>query len=175
IRYDAQLWMFMAAGFRLQFSQVACNHLRNELLEARLVRPAEFLTSLHGIADQQFDFSGAEVPWVDTDQGVARLRINPLLVQPFSPPDDATANDPESPLYEFPHSVRFARRENIVVGLVLLQHEPHAFDIVAGVPPIALRIEVPDEQRSGQPQLNGRNRSTHLPRNERFTAKGAFV
>ena len=49
-------------------------------------------------------------------------------------------------LDEFPHRMRFAGRQDIIVGLVLLKDAPHSFDIVAGVAPIALGIEVAEVQ-----------------------------
>ena len=42
--------------------------------------------------------------------------------------------------------VRLAGRDHVVVGLVLLQHQPHRADVVAGEAPVALRVEVAEAQ-----------------------------
>ena len=39
----------------------------------------------------------------------------------------------------------FAGGEDVIVGLRLLQNPPHALDIVAGVAPIALGVEVAEK------------------------------
>src|ERR1041384_6279876 len=43
------------------------------------------------------------------------------------------------------HRVRFTRRDNVVVGLVLLQHYPHRLDVLGCVAPVAFRIEIAEE------------------------------
>src|ERR1700693_6166502 len=98
MRYDAQLWIFMVAGFQLQFPEITFNHFRDEFFEARLMRPAEFRPCLHRITGQQLDFGGTEVSWVDKDQGLTCLCVHPLLVDPGSLPDDAPSNDCEGHL-----------------------------------------------------------------------------
>ena len=43
---------------------------------------------------------------------------------------------------EFFHRVGLVGGADIVVGLVLLEHKPHGFDILWGVAPVALGVEV---------------------------------
>jgi len=38
--------------------------------------------------------------------------------------------------------VRLAAGDHVVVGLVLLEHQPHRLDVVLGVAPVAGRVEV---------------------------------
>ena len=45
-----------------------------------------------------------------------------------------------------PDSGRLSGADDKVVGLLLLQHEPHAVHIVAGVAPVALRIHISQQQ-----------------------------
>ena len=40
----------------------------------------------------------------------------------------------------------FAGGDDVIVGLVLLQHQPHRLDVVAGEAPVALGVEVAEEQ-----------------------------
>ena len=57
--------------------------------------------------------------------------IAPHVVAPFEPDVD------EGPLDEVLHRVTFSRRDDVVVRLGLLKHQPHRSDVVAGVPPVA--------------------------------------
>ncbi len=50
--------------------------------------------------------------------------------------------------------MRLAGRQHIVVGLVLLNDKPHAFDVVPGVAPVALGIQVAEKQLVLQPVLD---------------------
>ena len=43
---------------------------------------------------------------------------------------------------EIAHAGRLPGGDDVVVGLLLLPHQPHGLDIVAGKTPIALRFEV---------------------------------
>ena len=38
----------------------------------------------------------------------------------------------------------FACRHNEIFGSVLLKHQPHGFDIVAGKAPVAFRVKIPE-------------------------------
>src|SRR5580693_4664766 len=48
----------------------------------------------------------------------------------------------EGELDQTAHAVRLPGRYDVVVGVLLLQHQPHRLDIVAGKAPIALRFEI---------------------------------
>ena len=45
-------------------------------------------------------------------------------------------------LDKFPHSVALARGQDEVVGGVVLEHHPHASDIVARMAPVTLSIQI---------------------------------
>ena len=77
------------------------------------------------IADQVFHFGRAQ-----------ELRIDPDMVAGIE------ANMIEGDADELTDRVRLASRDHIVVGLVLLQHQPHGFDVVLGIAPVALGVEV---------------------------------
>ncbi len=49
---------------------------------------------------------------------------------------------PKATSHELAHRVRLAGGDDVVVRLVLLEHQPHRLDVVAGVAPVALRVEV---------------------------------
>ena len=52
----------------------------------------------------------------------------------------------EGQVDEFAHGVALAGGDHVVVGLGLLEHQPHGFHVFAGVAPIALGLEVPQAQ-----------------------------
>jgi hypothetical protein len=52
------------------------------------------------------------------------------------------ACDGESRFTEFLDGVTFTRSDYVVAGLLLLQHEPHGFDIIPGEAEISFHIEV---------------------------------
>ena len=38
----------------------------------------------------------------------------------------------------------FARCDDVVVGLLLPEHEPHGLDVLLGIAPVASSVEVPE-------------------------------
>ena len=48
----------------------------------------------------------------------------------------------ESLIEKLAHRMRFARRDDIIVRLVLLKHQPHGLDEISGMSPIAFGVEV---------------------------------
>ena len=79
------------------------------VVEVDLGRPPELRSGLGGVADQQVDLGGAE-----------ELRVLPDVALPV-----VDAGLGERALDELMHRVRLAGRDDVVVGLVLLQHQPH--------------------------------------------------
>ena len=59
---------------------------------------------------------------------------------------------------ELADAVRLAGGDDVVVGLLLLEHQPHRLDVVAGEAPVALGVEVAEEQLLLQPVLDARRR-----------------
>ena len=49
-------------------------------------------------------------------------------------------------LWRSPDGGRLSCADDKVVGHLLLQHEPHAVDVVAGMAPVAPRVQVPQQQ-----------------------------
>ena len=70
----------------------------------------------------------------------SRLRVGGVdadLIDALALPLDRDADLREGELNEFANGVHLARGEDKVVWGLLLQHAPHPFDVVAGMPPIA--------------------------------------
>ena len=51
--------------------------------------------------------------------------------------------------------MRLAGGDHVVVGLVLLEHQPHGLDVVLGVAPVALGVEVAERELVLQAELDG--------------------
>ena len=64
------------------------------------------------------------------------------------------ADVPERQLHELADAVRLAGGDHEVVRLVLLEHQPHRLDVVPGVAPVALRVEVAERQLALKPELD---------------------
>ena len=99
--------------------------------------------ALAGIADQEIDLGRAEIARIDLDQRSCRMSAStPISSHALAAPVDLAADLGEGQLDEVAHRMRLAGRQHVIVGLVLLQHPPHALDIVAGMAPVALGIEI---------------------------------
>jgi len=104
---------------------VGLHHELDETFEGDAGLPAKLGLGFGGVADQEFDFGGAEVAGVKFD-----------VVLPVE------ADVGEGDFEKFADGVGFAGGDDVVVGLVLLEHQPHSFDVVFGVAPVAFGVEV---------------------------------
>ena len=69
-------------------------------------------------------------------------------------------------LDELLHAVQLAGRDHVVVRLVLLEHQPHRAHVVAGVAPVAPRVEVAEPELACEPERDRRRRVRDLARDE---------
>src|ERR1700682_1953207 len=125
---------------RPQHLEIRAGHQADQLLEGRLRLPAEVALRLGGIADQMVDLRRSHERRVDHDV--------PLEV--------SEAGLVERALAALAHGVRLARRDHVVLGGVLLEHQPHRFDVVLGVAPIAFGVEVAEADLLGDAVLDRR-------------------
>lgn len=56
---------------------------------------------------------------------------------------------PKCLIHKLTDGVALARGQDEVVGGVALQHHPHASDVVTGVTPVALGVQIAFERRNG--------------------------
>lgn len=133
-----ELGVVMLAILRLQFTDIGLHHLGHQVVETRGVSPAQFVPRFAGVADEQVNFGRPEIARVDPHKRITGLGIDTLLGPALASPDDPTPDNRERPLNELSYWVRLARCENVIVRFALLHHQPHALDVVAGVPPVAL-------------------------------------
>ena len=81
----------------------------------------------------------------------------------------------EGEIDELAHRMGLAGGDHEVLGLVLLQHEPHRLDVVAGEAPVALRVEVAEPQLVREAELDARRRVGDLAGDELQAAPRRFV
>src|SRR5580704_19532379 len=105
--------------------EVGIDHLLDQLRERDLVAPAELLTGLRRVADQGFDLGRTEIARVDLDQHLPGAGLDAALFGARARPGDAPADARERLLDELAHRVAFSRRQYVVVGLGLLDDQPH--------------------------------------------------
>src|SRR5262249_49850385 len=133
------------------------------------------LPRLAGVAQQLVDLRRSEVAWVDAYHRLAGPAIEADLVAPAAAPFDSATDMAECELHELPYRMRLARRQHVVVGLGLLHDQPHAFDIVAGVAPVTLCIEIAEIERLLPVGLDGGNGPRDLACHESLAAHRAFM
>src|SRR5262249_13897256 len=110
--------------------QIGSHHLPDKVLEAGLVAPAELGPGLGRVAMQIVDLGRAEIARIDRDQDLAALGVDALLLGAGAAPGDLAADLGEGDLDELAHGMGLAGGDDIVLGLVLLQDQPHRLDIV---------------------------------------------
>ena len=78
-------------------------------------------------------------------------------------------------LAELADRMRLAGGDHVVVGAVLLQHEPHGFHVVAGKAPIAADVDVAQAQPLVPPELDAGRGRGDLARDEVLGPAGRLV
>jgi hypothetical protein len=138
--------------------EVVVDHLGHQRGEGGLRFPAQLLKRVARIPHQVIDLRRAEIAGIDLDEV--------LVVE---------ADVAERALAEIAHRVRLAGRDDIVSRLVLLQHRPHRLDVVAGVSPVALGVEVAQVELLLQAGLDAPDGAGDLAGHERLAAAGRLV
>ena len=118
-----------AARRRRKPRDVGVDHHRHQLLECHRRLPSE--RALSPCSRRQ---SGDRLP------RDAERRIDAHVLLPVE--TGVTERD----LHELLHRVADAGRDDVIVGLVLLQHQPHRAHVVAGKAPVATRVEVAERR-----------------------------
>src|SRR5437899_5607592 len=122
-------------GITLCRLEVSRDHLLDKLVEAGAGRPAKLSLRFGRIAEEGFHLGGTEVAWIDSDDDVA-VAIVGLLVEAASLPCEVQLKPRSAALDELAHAVLLPRGDDVILWLVLLEHEPLHLDVVAGVAPI---------------------------------------
>src|SRR5262249_12663020 len=155
--------------------EIGLDHVDDKIAEAGARVPAEAVIGLAGIAAQVLDLGRPEIARVDDDERLAGGGIEPALLLALAAPLDAPPDMVEGDLDELAHRMALAGGEHVVVGLVLLEHQPHALDIVARMPPVAPGIEVAEIEPFLQAERDRRDTPGDLARDEGLAAGRPLV
>ncbi len=119
------------------------DHDLDEILEAGLSGiPAQDFLCLAGVAEQLLHLCRTEILGINLYQHTAGGLVDTLLVNTLALPFELDAHVMEGQCGEVAHCVILARSNHEVIGLRLLQDEPHALHVVLGVTPVAQGVEV---------------------------------
>ena len=154
--------------------QVGVDHLLHQLLKAGLGSPAEFALGLGWIAEKRFDLGGTEIARIHGDDDVAVL-VERLFVDAAPLPGEIKLQKLGAATDELADGVLLASGDDEVLGFFLLQHEPLHFDIVAGVAPVALGVQVAQEELLLEADLDAGQAAGDLAGDEGLTAQRRLV
>src|SRR6266480_1146167 len=129
--------------------EIVLEHLPDHFLEGDLGAPAQPGPGLAGVASQVGDLRRTEVRLVDLD-----------VVLPVE------TDQPEGELHELADRPLDTGGDDVIIGFVLLQHHPHRLDVILGVAPVALGIEIPEPEFCGALGEDGGNAPGYLARHE---------
>lgn len=154
--------------------QVGLDHLLNKSIELDVALPAELLVGLGRVAEQELDLGGAVVGGVDTDTDHTLL-IDTNLLLSSALPADGLASSLEGLFNKLTDSVHLTGGEDKVLGLLLLKHAPHALDVVAGMTPVTLGVQVAEVQALLLAQVDRGDGAGDLAGDEGATTAGGLV
>jgi hypothetical protein len=157
----------------LAWARSAGDHFGAHFLGGDFGHPAEFLFGFGGVAQQGFDFGGAEVAGVDADDGFGHS--NSHFVDALAFPAQLHAQLCGGPFNELAHAVLHAGGNDKVFGLVLLQHHPLHAHIVFGVAPVAQGVDVAHVQALFQALADVGQAAGDFAGDKGFATARAFV
>src|SRR5207248_11365907 len=76
---------------------------------------------------------------------------------------------------KFPDGMCFSGCDDVVVGLVLLEHGPHRDNIILRMTPVTPRVQIAQPQLVGQAKLDSCDMRRDFPGDEFFSTPGTFV
>src|SRR5947207_3237067 len=151
--------------------QIGRHHLGHQFAETRLVAPAQLGPRLGRIALQEINFGGAEVPRIDGNQDLPVLGVDTLLLGSGAAPGDRAADLGEGQFDEFAHRMSLARGDHIVARSFPLCDQPHGLDVIAGMAPIALGIEIAEIEARLKALVDRGHRAGDLAGDEGLAAR----
>src|SRR5260221_8666856 len=81
----------------------------------------------------------------------------------------------ECSLDQFLNGVRLSSSDHVIVGIILLQHQPHRANVVSSKTPVALRIEIAEAKFVGKSEFDFCSIVCYFPSNKFHTAPWRFV
>lgn len=145
------------------------------MFEGGLGFPSKFLFGFGGVAEKEIHFGGAEVFFVDADDGFFRLFVDADFFESFAFPLEVNAQKFGAFFDKFSYAVGFSRGKNEILGRLLLEHSPHSFDVVLGIAPVTFGIEVSEIETVVFAGHDARKPAGDFFGNKRFSASGGFM
>src|SRR4051812_16474888 len=117
--------------------EISINHLAYQVFESDVVVPVELRARLGAISKQKADLRRTIELLIDDNVIVV---VEAYMTKRY--------------LEELPYRVRLSSGDHVVIGRILLKHEPHGSHIVTGVSPVPPSIQVAEPQVVNLPQLD---------------------
>mmetsp|Transcript_14834 Transcript_14834/g.30585 ORF Transcript_14834/g.30585 Transcript_14834/m.30585 type:complete len:350 (-) Transcript_14834:231-1280(-) len=170
--------LVMIMQFASDHLEIHFNHLLDQVREGSAGDPSQLVLGLGGVSQQEIDFSGTEVTGVNLDQDtrfIGGINTNFFDGSGGSLPFNLSVDHGKGSLDEFTDSVGFSRGQYVIIGFVLLKHSPHTFNIITGVSPITLSVEVTQEKSFLLAFANGSNGGGDFTSDESSSTTRRFV
>src|SRR5262245_38852082 len=104
--------------------------------------PAKLTSRFRWVTNQIVHFCRAEIAGIYLDQDPPSTGVDPALRCALALPLNLASRAGKGLFHELSHRMRFAGRQNIIIWFGLLDDEPHAFNIIACVPPVTPGVEI---------------------------------
>src|SRR6185437_5296538 len=140
-----------------------------------LMCPAEPVASFAGVTHEEVNLCRPKVPGIDLHKCSTCPFANALLANSVPNPIELHRNVTKRLFDKIADPRRFARGQDVVVGLVLLKHLPHPADVFPCMSPIAFGIKITEIQFLLVPVMNGCNATCDFACNKRLTTQRTLV
>ena len=169
------------------FFQIFADHFSDHVFEGDLRGPAELFLCFGRVAQQGFHFCGAKVSGINRNNGLAGCWVPGIgcrvlgageygfFVYARTFPFNFHSQCPGRNIHKIPHRMLFARGNDKVFGLFLLEHEPLHLDIVFGMAPVAFGIQIPQIKAVLEPQGDAGQRPGDFAGDKGFPADRGFM
>ena len=158
--------------------EVLLNHLLYQVVKRGAELPSDLLLGLGWVTEEKLNLSGSEVAGVNLHKLAALIGgINSDLIDGsgLASPLDGGADNLEGLLDKFTDGVGLSSGEDVVIRLILLEHAPHALDVVAGVAPITLGVDVAEVEALVNSLVDAGDGGGNLARDEGTATAGTLV
>src|SRR5579875_4026864 len=143
---------------RAQGGDVSVHHHMHHLLERHTRLPAQLAPRFGGIGQQHVHLGRT----IET-------RINDHMPPPIQ------TGAIESQTHKLLDTMRLAGADDVIVRLILLQHQPHGPYVIAGKPPITLGLQIAQTQFLIQPVLDASDAVCDFAADKFHTASWTLV
>mmetsp|Transcript_17850 Transcript_17850/g.51104 ORF Transcript_17850/g.51104 Transcript_17850/m.51104 type:complete len:423 (-) Transcript_17850:52-1320(-) len=158
--------------------EVLLNHLLHQVVEGGTELPSNLFLGLGGVTEEKFDFGRSEVAGINLHKLAALIgSINSDLIDGsgLASPLDGSTNNLKGLLDKLTDGVSLSGSEDVVIGLILLKHAPHTLDVVAGMAPITLGVDVSEVEALVDALMDAGDGGGDLTGDEGLATAGTLV